>query len=76
MNFRGEISKISGSLGSTTMTNTASDDLFDLDNPFLSTLDEMEMDFSKDIQGAKVSAAHTEKPQGISSETLSKLWNV
>ena len=75
MNLRGEISKISGSLGSTTMSTTASDDLFELDNPFLSTLDEMEMDFSKDIKGT-VSAAHAEKPKGISSETLSKLWNI
>ena len=76
LNLRGEISKISSSLGSTTMTDTTSDDLFELNNPFLSTLDEMEIDFSKDIKGAKVSAAHAEKPKGISSETLSKLWNI
>jgi hypothetical protein len=77
LNLRGENSKISSSFGSTTMTDTTSDDLFELDNPFLSTLDEMEIDFSKDIKGAKVSAAHTEMPKGITSETLSKkLWNI
>ena len=53
LNLRGEISKISSSLGSTTMTDTTSDDLFELDNPFLSTLDEMEIDFSKDIKAPK-----------------------
>ena len=63
LNLRGQISKISSSLGSTTMTDTTSDDLFELDNPFLYTLDEMEIDFSKDIKGAKVSAAHAECPR-------------
>lgn len=74
LSLRGEISKIFGSIGSCNANSETPDDIFE-NKPIFTSLDDIEAQFSKDINPT-VSAANAELPKGVKKEILSKLWSI
>ena len=72
--LRGEISKMAASLGSLNLQDSNhSDDLFLKDNAIFTTLDDQELQFTKEMN---ISSTLADRPKGVSAKALSKLWYI
>ena len=72
LNVRGEESRMFGSIGSCTAGEVGTDGVF-ANQPYFTTVDELEEKFSKDLSPT-ISAAPADLPKGVNKEVLAKLW--